>query len=49
MRFGRWIAPPGAILKAKHNNASATTKGKAAAPPDHQFVILTALRGGRAA
>jgi hypothetical protein len=31
--------------KPKHNNAGAATKGKLRPRPDHQFVILTALRG----
>jgi hypothetical protein len=35
--------------KPKHNNAGAATKGKAAARLDHQFVILTGLRGRYAA
>jgi len=35
--------------KPKHNNAGASTKGKVAGRLDHQFVILTALRGRDAA
>jgi hypothetical protein len=50
MRFGRWIAACGCVFrKPKHNNAGAATKGKSATRPDHQFVILTALRDRYAA
>jgi dienelactone hydrolase len=45
MRFGRWIALQVHFGKPKHNNAGTATKGKAAARPNHQFVISTTLRG----